>query len=181
MRDQTVVSRYAKAYVSIVSKAAKPEGVFEELKILINGVFSQKQVVDYFANPSVSIKEKNTAIKKVLSELKLESVNRKFIQLIIKNNRFSSLQYMVPTIKKTLLDALGMVEVTLTVPSEPDDALKKKFIEAFEKKTGKKVLLDIHVDTAILGGAVAQIGSLLIDGSLKNRLVKIKEKLSEEI
>ena len=74
-----------------------------------------------------------------------------------------------------------MVEVKLTVPVSLTEDMEARFKAAFEKKTGKQVILSTEVDSGIIGGAVARIGSFLIDGSVKTNLVKIREKLTGEM
>jgi len=73
------------------------------------------------------------------------------------------------------------VEVKLTVPVALSKGMEARFQAAFEKRTGKQVVLSTQVDSGVIGGAVARIGSLLIDGSLKTNLVKMREKLTGEI
>jgi F-type H+-transporting ATPase subunit delta len=53
--------------------------------------------------------------------------------------------------------------------------IKKKL----EAVTGKQVEIDAKVDSAIIGGARAQIGSVIYDGTIKNQLGKIREKLAK--
>ena len=42
---------------------------------------------------------------------------------------------------------------------------------------GKQIALEAVVDPALLGGFVAEIGSLLVDGSLDGQLARIRERL----
>jgi len=45
--------------------------------------------------------------------------------------------------------------------------------------TGKQVEIDAKVDPAVIGGARAQIGSVIYDGTIKNQLGKMREKLAK--
>ena len=45
--------------------------------------------------------------------------------------------------------------------------------------TGKQVEIDAQVDAAVIGGVRAQIGSVVYDGTIKNQLGKIREKLAK--
>lgn len=181
MLDQTVVSRYVKAYVSVVMEFKKPLDIYEEFVQIVHGILGQKGAVGYFGNPAVLIKDKLKVLTGVLNESNPNDLNKKMLIQIVKNNRFALLKYIVGEIRKYLYEALGMVEVQLTVPTKLSENMERKFVEAFEKRTGKEVVLCVNEDKNIMGGAIARIGSVLIDGSYKTNLLKIKEKLSGEL
>ena len=42
---------------------------------------------------------------------------------------------------------------------------------------GKQVIVEESVDTSLLGGFVAQVGSLILDGSLDGQLARMRERL----
>ncbi|MBF0289854.1 MAG: F0F1 ATP synthase subunit delta, partial [SAR324 cluster bacterium] len=43
--------------------------------------------------------------------------------------------------------------------------------------SGKKVHASVHVDDSILGGIVTRIGSVVIDGSLRNQLTRVYQSI----
>ena len=51
--------------------------------------------------------------------------------------------------------------------------IKKKL----ETLTGKQVDIDSNIDATLIGGAKAQIGSTIYDGTIKNQLNKMRMKL----
>ena len=59
-----------------------------------------------------------------------------------------------------------------------DDTLQEKVKATLEKITGKTVILSTEVDPSILGGIVAQVGDLVLDGSLKTQLSELKESIT---
>ena len=67
--------------------------------------------------------------------------------------------------------------VTTAAPLAPAELgdIKKKL----EAVTGKQVEIDAKVDPAVIGGARAQIGSVIYDGTIKNQLGKMREKLAK--
>ncbi len=68
-------------------------------------------------------------------------------------------------------------EVTTAAPigEERTAALRQGLANA----TGRQVLLDVRVDPALVGGAVARIGSTVYDGSVTTQLEKMKQQLVE--
>jgi F-type H+-transporting ATPase subunit delta len=68
-------------------------------------------------------------------------------------------------------------EVTTAVPlSDKDrDLITRRIGEIVRMK----VVLDPHVDPAVIGGFVARIGDMLIDGSIRQQLDTLKKNLVE--
>jgi hypothetical protein len=71
----------------------------------------------------------------------------------------------------------GVVRATVTSAAALSDAYADKLRAELEKRTGKKVVLVRAVDPTLLGGVVTRIGDQVIDGSLKSRLVTMRDAL----
>jgi F-type H+-transporting ATPase subunit delta len=79
-----------------------------------------------------------------------------------------------------LLDAHRGIErakVTTAVPL--NDVDKETISSRLGKVVDRKVAVDAQVDTSLIGGFIARIGDLLIDGSIRQRLESLKKSLVE--
>jgi len=179
--DTAVVNRYARAFVDVVAVRSDAKELAETLNAMVSAMQAQPAVVHYFLNPAVRLKDKENTMVDMLDQVGADPVIRRLFLAIIQNNRFEIVRYLPDTVRRLLFERLGMVEVHLTVPTRLDDATRQRFQAAFEKRTGKQVVLQVHENPEILGGAVARIGSTLIDGSLKTNLLKIREKLTGDM
>lgn len=68
-----------------------------------------------------------------------------------------------------------VAEVRSAVPLS--DAQKERLATALRRATGKHVEVKVIVDEKVLGGLVAQIGDVVIDGSVRHRLEQLKEQI----
>ena len=50
--------------------------------------------------------------------------------------------------------------------------------DALAKRFEREILLESEVDSSVIGGAVVYAGGQVIDGSLKDRLAKLSNSLS---
>jgi F-type H+-transporting ATPase subunit delta len=57
------------------------------------------------------------------------------------------------------------------------EALQDKVRVALEKLTGKKVALTTSVDPSIIGGIIAKVGDLELDGSIRTQLAGLKDSI----
>ena len=68
------------------------------------------------------------------------------------------------------------VEITTAVPLEPTEV--ERITEFVAGLIGREVVVTPHVDEAILGGLVIQIGDRLLDGSAQARLNGLRDQLN---
>ncbi len=87
------------------------------------------------------------------------------------------LDEIVSAFEQRIMDFHQVVraEVTAAAPLAPERA--QALEEAFKRITGKRVLLEVRVDPAIIGGVVAKIGSRVYDGSIARQLERVRERL----
>ena len=164
----------------MVVKQKEPLRILESLEEVVRVLSSDRAAQHYFRNPAVLNREKVKTMEQFVDQLKLEATLGRLLVLLIENNRFELIPYLPEAVRRDLYERLGMVQVDLKVPVAIDDDLRRRFAEAFEQRTGKQVVLKITRDESIVGGAVARIGSMLIDGSFKTNLANIREKLTGE-
>jgi F-type H+-transporting ATPase subunit delta len=71
----------------------------------------------------------------------------------------------------------GRVQGQLVTAIPLDPALVEKLEARLVRLTGRKVVLQTRVDPSILGGALAQVGTLVYDGSLKSNLEQMRQAM----
>ncbi len=72
---------------------------------------------------------------------------------------------------------LERARVTTAVPLSDED--KKTISSRLEKVVDRKVAIDAQVDASLIGGFIARLGDMLIDGSIRQRLENLKKILVE--
>ncbi|MGW8161448.1 MAG: ATP synthase F1 subunit delta, partial [Desulfobulbales bacterium] len=58
-----------------------------------------------------------------------------------------------------------------------ESTLQEKIQATLEKITGNKVKLESQVDPSIIGGIIAKVGDLVVDGSIRTQLNGLKESI----
>ena len=59
-----------------------------------------------------------------------------------------------------------------------DDRRKDRLRRALSERTGQEVRLEIEIDPSLIGGAIAKVGDLVFDGSLRTQLGQLRAALS---
>jgi F-type H+-transporting ATPase subunit delta len=63
---------------------------------------------------------------------------------------------------------------------ELSDTQKRELAQTLERVTGKKVQAKFTLDAKLLGGVLVRVGDTIYDGSLRNRLDHLRERLAAE-
>jgi F-type H+-transporting ATPase subunit delta len=58
-----------------------------------------------------------------------------------------------------------------------DEAGQQRLRQALSERTGRDVTLEIQLDPTLIGGAVAKVGDLVFDGSLRTQLDTLRTHL----
>ena len=69
--------------------------------------------------------------------------------------------------------AIAEVRTALALTPEQTERLR----EALNHATGKEVEVKVVIDPSVLGGVVARVGDVVIDGSVRHRLEQLKEQI----
>ena len=68
-----------------------------------------------------------------------------------------------------------LAEVRSAIPL--DDKQQTRLAAALSKATGKDVEVKVVLDPSVMGGLVATVGDIVIDGSVRHRLDQLKERI----
>ena len=69
--------------------------------------------------------------------------------------------------------------VTVTSAVELDPEIAERIGAEIEKQTGNEVELESRVDDGIIGGLVVQVGNMVLDASVRNRLERLRKSIAQ--
>ncbi len=165
-----LAGRYASALFDLARESNAIDAVQKSLATLRVSLADSTDLANLIASPVVSRRDAANAIAAVATSLKLDSLTAKFLGVLAENRRLADLPGMIAAFDTIVADHRG--EVTAKVTSaHPLTAEQVKALTAnLKSRVGRDVTVAATVDPAILGGLVVQLGSQLIDGSIRTRL-----------
>ncbi len=178
MAELNAARRFAAALESLAVEADAAETVGDDLASLLEALQSEGgELFRALTNPVITVEERAGVLGAILPRLSLQQLTQNFVRLLSDRGRMG----LLPDITRVyteLMDArLGRVRVLVSTVDPLSPQLEAELTAAFEKATGKTVLLDARIDTSLLGGLVARIGSRVYDASLRRRLEDLKHRL----
>jgi F-type H+-transporting ATPase subunit delta len=172
-------TRYAKALLDVLYPA-KAEAGREQLLQFASVLSQQRDAQLLLENPTVSAERRRDLVGKIGDALALDAPIRNFLGLLIDRNRLDLLDEIISTYETLLDDKLGVVRARITSALELDPRQRDEVAARLQAVTGKKVRMEVLVDPALIGGLVAQVGSTIYDGSIRQQLQAFRNNLTQD-
>ncbi|MCG5052189.1 MAG: ATP synthase F1 subunit delta [Myxococcales bacterium] len=177
----SVSRRYARALFSLGCDNGQFEAYGRELGLLAEVFAGSEELRNAMANPVVKDSEKRAILDGILGALLppvgASSEVRRFVRLLLERRRIIELPRVASAYQRLTDERLGRVRGRVVSATPLDSAALDEIRAALEARTGKQVLLETSVDPEILGGVVAHVGDLVLDGSLRSRLETLSRKI----
>jgi len=97
---------------------------------------------------------------------------RNFYSILLRNNDLKLISKIIEKIEEIDKEKRGVVEVKIASTKK----LEQETIEKLRKLI-KNAEIEEEIDPSLIGGLKIQIGDLLIDGSIKAKLNKLRQSL----
>ncbi len=171
----------ARVYADALFGAARDKGkldvIREQLGQFADALAENREMQLFFFSPYFSSTEKEDGLKKALAGAEPELVN--FLELLIEKHRMPVL-FRIRRQFDSLWDKENKrLGVTVTSAVELDPEVAKRIGSEIEEQTGNEVELESRVDPAILGGLIVQVGNMVLDTSIRNRLEKLRKSVAQ--
>lgn len=168
----TLARPYAKAAFDFAKEAGLIENWMEHLTVSA-GLASTSEVAVSFASPE----KDNDQLVDMLTGSDTDEGYKNFVQLMADNNRLALLPDVVNVFKHISEQDAKALSADVYTAEELDQEQLDKIATSLSKRTGKTVNLTQHMDKSLLSGARIVAEDLVIDGSLKAKLEKLKTEL----
>lgn len=170
----------ARVYAEALFEAAKDKGNLErvhgELAQVADAIAESQDLQVFLFSPYFSSQEKKDGLRRAVTGASDELAN--FLDLLAEKHRLPVLMRIRREFEELWEKENRRIAVTVTSAVELDPAVVGRVGEEIERQTGQKVELSSKVDSEILGGIVLQVGNMVLDASIRNRLEKLKKNVA---
>lgn len=173
---QEAARAYAEALFDIAKRQGKLDAVRDELARFVDAVAADRDLQVFFFSPYFSTAEKVAGLKRAVSGAQPELLN--FLELAIEKRRMPEIFRIRRQLDELWKRENRRIDVTVTSAVELDPTVVAKIGEEIERQTGRQVELASRVDGEILGGMVLQVGNMVLDASIRNRLEKLRKSVA---
>lgn len=173
--------RYARALVDVV--------LAEKLDLELANVQLQDLQADFAANvslrlaledPSIALEEKLKVIDALAVRMQLLPALRNFLAVLLQNGRIAALPEIVASYRTEMNARQNIGEAEIVSVRELDASERAALEARAATLTGRSIRAVYKRDSALLGGVVLRIGSVVYDGSVRGSLERLRQRLAGE-
>ncbi|CAM2008120.1 ATP synthase F1 subunit delta [Acanthopleuribacter pedis] len=171
--------RYAKAFVEALSEKKRLSDADAFLGFC-DVVTANRGLRLLLSNYAISPRIKSNVINGLAQRLALPELVVRFLSVLVKARRIDLLAELRGAVVDQMNLVLNIKPVQVTTASAPSREELDAISNSMEAHLGCKVQVHTQIDASILGGVVAQVGSIVYDGSVRGRLARLREELVKE-
>jgi F-type H+-transporting ATPase subunit delta len=175
-----VSGRYASALFALAHERRETSEVAGNLAAFDEMIEASEDLRRLVRSPVFSAEDQLRALSPLLAKLGITGIAANFIRLVAAKRRLFVIRDMIAAYGRLNDDFRGVTraKVTSAVPlSDAHVAALKESLRGISG--GKEVDLATKIDPSIIGGLIVQLGSRMVDGSLKTKLNAIRTRMKE--
>lgn len=172
-----IAQPYAEALLTLANSNDSLKATINDMSIVAQFLANSSDLKKFLANPLVARKTKKSVLKDVLGE-QIQPKTLTFLMLLVDRGRIAFLgdiaqKFLELSYKEESIEIAKVISaVSLSLEQQ------KGLAEKLKEITGaKQIKLALKVDPHLIGGFTVEIGSKLIDTSIRGQLKKISTLL----
>ncbi len=170
-------------YSQSLFELAQENSVLNEIEFQAKSLYSvikeSRDFSTFIKDPTFKQDKQLEIFSAIFEKVKFNSLFIKFIKFLIHNRRIFFLKKILNDFISYCSIQRGEVRAELVSSKKLDNSQIEKIKEEMTKDFNSKINLSYKVDESLLAGVKIKIGSIMIDNSLKNKLIKIKNSMKE--
>jgi F-type H+-transporting ATPase subunit delta len=173
----SVARRYARALFSIGVDRGSFEQLGRELDAVADQWSGSPELRQALENPVFKASEKRAVLQSLLPRLAPTADVQRFVLLLLDRRRLTAVPHIARAFREMADLHRGRVRAHVTSAQPLGAAELERVRQSLARRTGKQVIIEASVDPALIGGIVARVGGLVLDGSLRTQLDTLRARL----
>ena len=171
--------RYSRALYEVSKETGDLEKTEADVRNFINLFESSSEIKNFIQNPTHVIETQNKAINILSEKLDFTKNLKNFLLLVIKKKRIFFVKKITNNFLKLCSKNRGEIKASLISSKELSSNELENIGRELSASMGSTIKFDYKVDQSLIGGLKLQLGSFMIDTSIKNKLKKYEQRMLE--
>ena len=174
---EEIAEVYSRSLFEVASEKGDLDRVHSELGEFADALAGDKDMQVFFFSPYFSSQEKKEGIGRMIDDADENFV--RFLELLAERHRMPAVFRIRREFDDLWRKQNKLLPVTVTSAVELDPELVEGIGKRIEEQTGQSVELSSKVDPDVLGGLKLQVGNMVLDASVRNRLEKLRKQVAK--
>jgi F-type H+-transporting ATPase subunit delta len=173
----SLARRYAKALLSISEQLQSVEKTADTLDDLHKAFREYPELDSTVKNPMFTLEQRKAVLMSVCEAIQMPQHLGMFLGFLFDRDRFSLLPDLARVFRRLADDRTGTLRGEVISASELGAGELERLRAALNQATGRTIALETKQDTSLMGGAVARVGDVIFDGSVRTQLAQMRSAL----
>ena len=172
-------NRYALALFELANENSELDVVEKNIQDLLQIYNSSRDLKNFIKNPTQSQFNQLKVIQELSSKMNLSKVVNNFLSILVTKRRIFFLNNIFQNFLILVSKKRGELKASLVSSKNLSDDELQNLNKELSQTIGTSIKFDYKVDESLIGGLQMQIGSLMVDTSIKNKLRKYEQIMLE--
>ena len=177
--SETSAGRYSLALYELAIEANNLSEIEVHSASIINLIASSEDFKSLIKDPTNNKEDQLNALSKISEQYKINELLTKFLSFLISKRRFFYVDKILKSFVETCSVKRGELKAELTSAKDLTENEIKNIKEELTKNFSSKIKLNYKHDASLIGGLIVQVGSTMVDTSIKNKLQQIENRMIE--
>ena len=172
--------RYARAIFELAVENNDLDSIEKNVRDLLKIYSSNMELEKFIKNPTQSFSNQLIVINQISQLMKFSKIFTNFLSLLVIKRRIFFLKKIALSFIKITEIKKGKISAKLTSSKTLSEQELKNVSTELSKVIGSEINFDYKVDQSLIGGFKMQVGSLMVDTTIKNKLKKYEQIMLEK-
>ena len=172
-------NRYALALYELAKENSELEAVEKDIKEFLSIYNTSVDLKNFIKNPTQSQSSQLEVLNKISVEMNLSKIINNFLSILVTKRRIFFLNTIFHNFISLVSKKRGELKASLISSKRLTDEELKNLNTELSQAMEATVAFNYKVDENLIGGLKMQIGSLMVDTSIKNKLKKYEQIMLE--
>jgi len=175
----TSAERYSLALYELASESNSLSQVEDQSSSILNLISSSKDFSNLIKDPTSNQEDLLKVVNNISNSNKFENLLKNFLSFLVTKRRFFYVEQILKSFIETCSQKRGELKAELKSAKELSSDEISKITEELTKNFSSKIKLNYKYDESLIGGLIVQVGSTMVDTSIKNKLQQIENRMIE--
>jgi F-type H+-transporting ATPase subunit delta len=172
---EEIAEVYSRALFEVAKEHDVLDRVHDELGQFADALDEDRNLQVFLFSPYFSSEEKKEGVTRIVTDADERLVN--FLELLAERHRMPVLFRIRRSFDAMWAEENRLLPVTVTSAVDLDEGLVEEIGRRIQEQTGRRVELSSDVDPDVLGGLKVQVGNMVLDATVRNRLEQIRKQV----
>jgi F-type H+-transporting ATPase subunit delta len=174
MMETNHIDGYARALLDVTLAEGDADGLSGELFSVAREFGESEELQGTLRDQLIPFEKKQSIVDDLIGG-RASKVTVSLVNMLVGVNRIKDFGAITKRMMELAAEAEGHVVAEVRSAVELDDATKERLAAKLAAVTGRAVKLNVVIDPSVVGGLIAQVEDTLFDGSVRSRLLELRE------